>query len=374
MIQLWGNNKNNRMNSIPSHTLSQDSKIWNVCAIKYEEHIVSGHPNITAYESFEEDLLDQIIRQLSSNTNKNIIIYDVGCGSGRLHIRYGSKMLDTSNSGLCKNDVFRIECSRKIKDFLNHDPLLTAKIQSVGGIDISAQMLEIAKSKLVEFGLKDLLGEKLWFEKGSAFDIKPMSSDCLPIVVCLCNSIGVMQGHKGAELLFQAMRRAVERASGIAIISAYDKKAIRKYALNNYESTMEVSGQPIWLKPNTYASKQFKQIPHSYKLSDDNTPFISVDVYTQDEKLVKTNHKLYRNEELVNQTIASGVIRTYHNYVSHWYSYNQFEQWIDEHWIKSKSLHLRGSELDNNRAEPSQIAILDFSGKVDTNDIIIKQE
>ncbi|MCA1810027.1 MAG: hypothetical protein LC725_11360, partial [Lentisphaerae bacterium] len=68
---------------------ARDQKIWDDCAQAYEAAIVHGHPDVTAYENFEEDLLDRILLFLARDARQELHLYDVGCGSGRLHLRYG---------------------------------------------------------------------------------------------------------------------------------------------------------------------------------------------------------------------------------------------------------------------------------------------
>lgn len=351
------------MNSELRQSFERDRRIWYECAAKYEEHIVGGHPDITAYESFEEDLLDRILRHLASVSYRNLSLYDVGCGSGRLHLRYGMKTSDIK--GFSPEDAHKVETFRRLHSNLEFDTYLSTKLQSIGGIDFSPQMINLANEKLKSHGLGSLIGEKLWFEEGSAFDLEPMTSECVPVVVCLCNSIGVMQGPLGAIKLFQAMRRAIVQAGGVAIISGYLKEAISSFGLNNYESTMDVSGQPRWLVPDTYASIRYKQVPHTYKRAYDTSPSITVDVYTREGELVKEGHELHRDDKLVQNTIETGEIRTYHNYNSFWYSYEQISQWIKEHWQEDLSYHIKGKTLDKIRAEPVQIAVLDASGKLE---------
>lgn len=155
------------------------------------------------------------------------------------------------------------------------------------------------------------------------------------------------------------MRRAVENTGGIAIISAYRRDAIPGFALGNYESTMDASGQPVWLTPDTYAAPAFKQIPQNYKQAYDSSDQILVDVYDADANLVKKDHLLRRDPEITAQTIQTGNIRTHHEYESHWYDTEQFRTWIDATWPIDKSWHIAGSKLDALRAAPVQLAVLD---------------
>ena len=45
--------------------VERDRRVWNDCAGTYEERIVCGHPDVLAYESFEEDFLDRVLAFLA---------------------------------------------------------------------------------------------------------------------------------------------------------------------------------------------------------------------------------------------------------------------------------------------------------------------
>ncbi|MFQ6609120.1 MAG: hypothetical protein ACE5EE_11425 [Fidelibacterota bacterium] len=340
-----------------NRTFRRDQKVWDKCASSYEKHVVNGHPDIRAYEEFEEELLDDILQHLIKIRGSQLSLYDIGCGSARIHLRYGLKTTrlsdlspppdrSVSNRQLCKK---KYRFNRRLSDSL----------VSVSGIDFSSQMIELATSKLVGAGLKSRLGDWLVLECGSAFDLPPLPSGPMPIVVNVCNSIGVMQGPEGAIKLFKTMRRMVEPTGGIAIISAYRKEAVKEYAINNYESTMNVSGQPRWLKPDTYARPDYKLSPQMYKTAGNTDQSIIVDVFGQDGKLVREGLKLTRDVLEVERTIETGHIRTYTDYESYWYSFDQIGSWIREYWPKGKTYHIEGKRLDRKRAVPVQLAILD---------------
>ena len=304
-----------------------DKKVWDACAETYEEQIVSGHPDVLAYEDFEERTLDNILLYIGEHVRKPVKLIDVGCGSGRLHIRYGKNI--------------------KI-------PVL----EKVTGIDFSNKMLELARNKIDKFGLNDLFYPQLELVQGSAFELQPESSTYLPVVVNLINSIGVMQGSQGAHKLFKAMRRCVEQANGIAIISCYRKEYIEQYALPQYESTLNVCGQPIWLKPDTYGSDKYTLVPKYYKRAKTNDLTIEVEVY-ENNKLIKPLFLLFRDKEITRETIESGRIQTYSNYESSWYSFRQFDHWIAEFWNGLPTYHIPTNKIDPKNAEAGQLAVLD---------------
>ena len=340
-----------------------DMQTWDECADTYERQIVGGHPDILAFEEFEEDLLDHLLRHLALTQNRKIKLMDIGCGSGRLHVRYGSK---TQNIFNLNQSHPLVELKKKSHN-LAYDPLLAEGLSEVWGIDFSQKMIHLAKDKLRMAGLNEDHAIALSFDQGSAFELEAQPDDTLPVAICLVNSIGVMQGFEGANALFKSMRHAVEAAQGIAIVSCYQQEYIETYALGQYESTMDVSGQPIWIGPDTYASNDYVQIPKQYKRSHSMDDTLHVDVYDKSERLIRKGHVLKRIPSLTRQTIDTGDINTYSSYKSHWYSYKHIQEFIDTHWDAKKSYHIKTQDLDMIRAEPAQIAILDFGNNL--NDI-----
>lgn len=341
----------------------RDQRVWDGCAETYEQAIVGGHPDIASFEEFEEDFFDRILLDLMRDQGKDIELFDVGCGSARLHLHYGLKMMQSSR--LSHADSERVKRIRSLNARHQFDPYFAKHLKRISGIDFSENMILLAKEKLTKSGLGSVLGEKLHLAVGSAYEMQPFESEPLPFVVNVCNSIGVMQGEKGAQELFKSMRKAVEPAGGIAVISAYRKEAVPTYALGNYESTMNVSGQPRWLVPDTYASEEFVKLPRHFKRALDPSDSIVVDVFDQDGKLVQKGFELKRDPEEVEYTIVTGHIRMHSDYESHWYSFEQFDQWIDEFWEGTTSYHLAGNAVDCIRANPVQLAVLDVGGHLE---------
>ncbi|MBN2360984.1 MAG: class I SAM-dependent methyltransferase [Deltaproteobacteria bacterium] len=323
--------------------VQRDHGVWEACAPTYEQRIVRGHPDVLAYTAFEEDLLDRLLLYLARDEGREVGLYDVGCGSGRLHLRYGRLWTGAA-------------CELS-------EPALASRLKVVSGLDFSAQMLELARRKLAAAGMEQLVGTRLLLEQGSAFELAEQPRQPLPLVVALCNTVGVMQGPAGASQFFAALRKAVA-AGGIAMVSCYQREAVAAFALGNYESTMDVSGQPRWLVPADYAGEAFLQVPRYYKRAYDGDPTIAVDVYDRQGNPVREGHLLSRDPEVARETVASGHIRTYSDYESRWYGFEQIERWMAEHWAGASAYHLRGAQLDALRGCPAQLAFLDFSGLV----------
>jgi SAM-dependent methyltransferase len=333
----------------------RDRGIWNRCANTYEKQIVGGHPDIVAFENFEENLLDSILRHLAMTQERPLKLLDIGCGSGRLHLRYGVKSLNLQDH----SDVHTLVQLKKSDCDLLYDPLMERKLEEVYGIDFSNKMIRLAEQNLKQTELWGIGKPRLVLEEGSAFDLEPEPDRLFPIAVCLVNSIGVMQGEEGAMKLFDSMRRVVEAAGGVAIISCYRKEYLKSYGLNQYESTMDVSGQPRWLVPTRYATSDFLPIPHGYKRAFDHRPAIAVDIHDRQGRLVEPSVVLERDPAKTAEVLETGHIQTHWNYESHWYAFDRIEEWIRTLWGGDKTYHFESKVFDSLRARPAQLAVFD---------------
>lgn len=334
----------------------KDNIAWDKCAETYETQIVGGHPDIYAFENFEEDFLDRLLLYLIERQDRPVKILDLGCGSGRLHIRYGAKTVDNE-------EIKKFPKLREIKKThpeLAYDPKFAHGLSEIWGIDFSLKMIKLAETKIKENQLDQAQTVPLTLEQGSAFELKKEPEEVLPVAVNLVNSICVMQGPEGAVELFKSMRKAVENAGGIALISNYQKEYIESYGLGQYESTLDVSGHPWWMTPDTYASPDYKFVPKHYIRAYTKNPQLHVAVYDKKGNLVKKDHVLKRDRGRTKEVVKTGHIRTYTDYESHWYSFNQMEKWIQRYWKGTgKTYHFKTSRLDKLRAEPAQMSVFD---------------
>lgn len=328
---------------------ANDLATWDRCAVDYEQVIVNGHPDVRAYEDFEEDFLDSLLGFMLRKGHGPIRLLDVGCGSARLHLHYGLKMTPPGSNMRERGIPF--------------DPLIATGIEGVDGVDFSQEMLDIAGKKLDNAEIPLGIQKKLRIRQGSAFDPAPDFVEGLPVAVSVCNTIGVMQGLEGAQKLFKSLRKEVEEAGGVAVISAYRRDAVSAFALGNYESTMNVSGQPYWLRPARFSTHEVIPVPLQIKRAFDSDPHIRV---------VEQDHVgrhlgecvLERDPTTVNEVIATGHIRTLWGYESYWYPVEQFAEWINTEWNGLAAWHIDGRQIDALRAWPAQLAVLDVEDRL----------
>ena len=82
--------------------------------------------------------------------------------------------------------------------------------------------------------------------------------------------------------------------------------------------------------------------------------------------LIKKNFVLKRDPVLVDLLLQSGHVKTYSNYESWWYSFEQIDTWIEKYWKEGgTTYHLETKDLDSIRAEPEQIAIFDPANRLE---------
>ncbi|MCL7414302.1 MAG: hypothetical protein M8353_11950, partial [ANME-2 cluster archaeon] len=149
-------------------TYHEDKETWDMCAETYEKQIVGGHPDIVAFESFEEDFLDDLLNYLSTSQERPIKLMDIGCGSGRLHQFFGAKTIPLNK--LPSTSTYQ---NMQTQDRMAYNPVLTEKLNEIWGIDFSQQMISLAERKLSESGFLEISPVKFSFELGSAFNLKP---------------------------------------------------------------------------------------------------------------------------------------------------------------------------------------------------------
>jgi hypothetical protein len=134
--------------------------------------------------------------------------------------------------------------------------------------------------------------------------------------------------------------------------------------LPQYESTLDVGGQPVWLVPDTYASPKYKQVPDKYKLAHSKDDTLEVSVYDTSGAMLEKSHILKRDPDKIAETIESGHILTHQGYESNWYAFEQVEDWMNTYWAGLPHYHIHTRDIDAENAEAGQWAVLDSSNQL----------
>jgi SAM-dependent methyltransferase len=334
----------------------QDRRNWIRCAEAYERQIVSGHPDIHGYERFEEDFIDRLLLNLLPRSDRRVALTDFGCGSGRVLLRVGSQCVDRAI--LSEKDLSLLNQRTFEHPELAWNPLFNERINSLCGIEFSSPMINIAKNKIRTAGLGVLMkSQKIRFVVGSAFETRKVTKGVLPLDICLMNSIGVMQGVTGAKKLIRLIYRRACQYRGIGIISFYQRESLETCGLQQYESTMEVSGLPDWIDSGNLPVGGYKFRNKSFQRGLNSDPVLFSDVFRRNGRKIASVAFL-RDVKKVQKTIQTGIIRTSTGYESHWYGWNQVEEWVRVLSLKGV-LHVKGKWLDPLRAHPLQLLIVD---------------
>ncbi|MBI2263816.1 MAG: class I SAM-dependent methyltransferase [Armatimonadetes bacterium] len=337
---------------------TRNVQIWDSCAKEYEESIVCGHPEIVRYEAFENDLVDSILFHVIKLRMRKITLIDLGCGSGRFHVRYGAKTTHPDNVPTADRQALcRLQSGRPD---LQYDSLLDRHLQAVFGVDFSEAMLRLAAEKLCcESGLGTVLENRLFLDRGLAQEFIPAFPVDYPVVICMINTIGIFQGVEGAIALLRHIRDLVEPHGGIGIISALRQERINPYALCNYESTMNVSGQPKWLEAENgkIYGKGYDIRPERHKLSLFNESYVDACVYDAQGRVVEERLRFHRIPEKVRYVQETGHIHTYSDYYSKWYSREELCEMCDLEWGGAHQW-VPAERVDRLRGQMGQIVLL----------------
>ncbi len=337
-----------------------DPPPWDAPGLPVEDAVAAEHPAVASMLAFEQDFMDRLLHHFARQCSSRIELVDVGCGIGRLHYRYGIKTADPGTASL--SDSIRLERIRRQDPSLAFDSELAAKLARVSGIDFSAHQLNRVEGRLVEAGLSNMLRSRLQMRTGSIQSLESQFPETLPLVVSMCNSIGLLPSPNGAAALFRSVRRMVEPSKGIAVISAFRRGAVVTHALPVYESLIHLFGQARWLHPGDFVGMRYRQKAQRHKSVRDPDQTVIVDVYDCEGNLVKEQHTLTRIPDEVAKAVETGHIRTVGDYHTHWYGEEQVASWISEYWSGIRHYHLTGKGLDPERGEAIQLAVLDASG------------
>jgi SAM-dependent methyltransferase len=304
----------------------QERALWESCAKRYEDLIVQGHPDIRAAEALEEEWLGHLLRKRAGETSKEIHVVEAGCGSARVLVQLAAAA--TEAQALGQNDRALLQVyRRKYPEGMFHAGWAQACVKMLG-VDFSRSMLDLADERFLRSGLSHWIrSRRARLIHGSAFDL-PETAPGQPWVICLLNSIGVMQGEKGARALLRSVRKAAGN-HGVGFISAYRAEAMATHGLGQYESTLEVAGIPEWLEGDLPEGCRAR-IRSMIRAGQGE---VRLPVDWLDSSGIKVGEgELRRNADRVKRVCETGEVVTRSGYRSRWYPWSQIAQMVREEW------------------------------------------
>jgi len=333
----------------------QERALWESCAKSYEDLIVQGHPDIRATESLEEEWLGYLLREKAMESTKEIHVVEAGCGSARVLVQLAAAA--TEAQALGQVDRALLQAYRR-----NHPEgtFHAGWAQACGellGVDFSRSMLVLADKRFLRSGLSHWIqSRRARLIHGSAFHL-PETAPGQSWVICLLNSIGVMQGEQGARALLRSVRQAAGK-NGIGFVSAYRAEAMATYGLGQYESTLEVAGIPEWLDGDLREGCRAR----SRQMIRTGQGGFRLVVDWLDSSGTKVGEgELRRNPVRVERVCETGEVVTRSGYRSRWYPWSQMAQMVWEEWGEA-GWQMSPGGLDRLRGSPLQWLWFDPTG------------
>jgi hypothetical protein len=333
----------------------QERALWENCAKSYEDLIVQGHPDIRAAESLEEEWLGHLLRKRAGETPKEIHIVEAGCGSARVLVQLAAAA--TEPQALGQNDRALLQAYRRSHPEGTFHAGWAHVCGELLGVDFSRSMLVLADERFLRSGLSHWIrSRRARLIHGSAFHL-PETASGQPWVICLLNSIGVMQGEEGARALLRSVRQAAGK-NGIGFVSAYRAEAMATHGLGQYESTLEVAGIPEWLEGDLPGGcrARCRQIIRAGQ----GGPRLAVDWLDSSGAKVGEG-EFRRNSVLVERVCETGQVATRSGYRSRWYPGSLMAQMIREEWGEA-GWQMSPGGLDRLRGSPLQWLWFDPTG------------
>jgi len=242
---------------------------WNKnMALSYNSNVVDERTSadVARYlEKCEEILVDKIINLNLRKRNEGTILLEIGVGTGRNLIRYGSRIIGNSQ----ESDSHFVQ-SEKPEEHQNCIILGSEKkyrkypvfkdCNSVGdayyknlklaiGIDFEESMIRQCLSLMKGRGLKSLIGNRifLFLAAGQYFNLDFEKSDeyqrCFRIITCQFQTLGNQHRKQQIELLENMKRLAWPK--GKVIVSVFNRDKFFDFGLNIfYKDVLPTVGSP----------------------------------------------------------------------------------------------------------------------------------
>lgn len=228
-----------------------------ISGIKWSEKMVpSYHENVvdpysSAFgarfiERYEDLCIDNVLNSYLKK-NMKVVFIEVGVGTGRYLIRYGSRILNSSISSE-RRHYLPLRRSRKsrvawqyrkdkaLNRYYSFDEDYNKNLQLLVGIDYQEGMIRKCKENLRDMKLHSLIGERIMLLVGSAqyldlaFDQIDRFRDSFKVVTCVFQTLG-NQTEKSQILLLKTLKRLAS-PKGKIFVSVFNKQKFFDFGLN----------------------------------------------------------------------------------------------------------------------------------------------
>jgi uncharacterized protein YbaR (Trm112 family) len=186
----------------------------------------SSVPGARFHERYEDLILDKIVDEYVKDRRK-LIFVEMGSGTGRLLIRYGSRISNDKpwrRYGICK--PYRHE---ELKRYYVYDKDYAHNLQLIVGIEFQEAMVYLSVDLMRKMGLGHMLGRKIIPIVGAGqylnlkFDEVDEYKHSSKLVTCMFQTLGNQSSRELKIRLIQAMKN-IAGIGGKVVISVFNKK------------------------------------------------------------------------------------------------------------------------------------------------------
>lgn len=218
----------------------------------YHENVVdqlSSALGARYIERYEDLYIDKTLNTYLKKKKEKVIFIEVGVGTGRYLIRYGSRMLNNEKSAKRKTGLFRKwtmksepcwKYRRKtaLKKYFSYDIDYDKNLQLLIGIDYQKDMITKCIENLKYLNLYTLFGNRILLLICAAqyldfsFNEIDELKDSFKVVTCMFQTLG-NQKRKEQILLLKALKKLAS-PRGKIIVSVFNKERFHGYGIQRF--------------------------------------------------------------------------------------------------------------------------------------------
>jgi uncharacterized protein YbaR (Trm112 family) len=218
-----------------------------VSGIKWSEKMVpSYHENVvdpysSAFgarfiERYEDLCIDNVLNSYLKKGMK-VVFIEMGVGTGRYLIRFGSRILNSSISHKSRV-AWQYRKDRTLNRYYSFDEDYDKNLQLLVGIDYQEGMIRKCKENLRGMKLRSLIGERIMLLVGSAqylhlaFDQIDRFRDSFKVVTCVFQTLG--NQTEASQILLLKTLKGLATPRGKIFVSVFNKQRFSDFGLGAF--------------------------------------------------------------------------------------------------------------------------------------------